>query len=381
MGKKQKENEKKKKKSQNKNSTTKEEQTEYWSEYWSNNVYTWPDVPRQLLHQIDAEMSKRQRETISFGTINGHKGVTKSWTTEPNCDSPNSLLAWLRLVHDPNPQHRRRFVVGLSRYYSPNQKRFALLLWEPGSNCSWMNPAPSASIAGVFVSGFQGRTVMVLTGNPHPAFAIYGDRRPPRLDPTQHRRWGPGWTTLDCNIEEPHGSGACGSSGRRRLMEFTNGIWFKDKFYALSLQGSLAVLEDVGIDMGLQITALGKRRVVPSVASRQFRECLVESNGEVLLIFLISRNPSFQVGDVEVYKLDTEELTWKRMDSLGDRAVFLGFYCCMSVKASEVGCKKNSVYFTSSQGWWVYEMGSNSIFHDKDPVWATPRSGTLVEDC
>ncbi|KAJ4832457.1 hypothetical protein Tsubulata_016003 [Turnera subulata] len=176
---------------------------------------------------------------------------------------------------------------------------------------------------------------MALTGHPYPAFAIQGPRKPPGANPMQYHAWGPkpkehhytwrsycGWTTLDCNIEEPHAPSTTHPSGRCRLIEFTNGIWFKDKFYALSLQGSLVVVEDAGLDKDLQITALGKKRAVPSIPSRQFRECLVECNGEVLLIFLISVNPSFQVGVVEVYKLDTEELTWKRVNSIGDRMLF-----------------------------------------------------------
>lgn len=41
------------------------------------------------------------------------------------------------------------------------------------------------------------------------------------------------------------------------LLPFTNGIWFKEKYYALSLQGTLAVIEDMDSDVG--IIALGKK--------------------------------------------------------------------------------------------------------------------------
>ncbi|KAJ4832460.1 hypothetical protein Tsubulata_016008 [Turnera subulata] len=379
-----------KKRNNNKSTAEEEEESDYKID-WNRTIYIRPDIPVQLLHQIDSETDTGKKEAF-FRSINGHKGVTKSWTSEPNCGSPNSLLPWLRLVHDPNPQRRHRFVAYMRedyRFYPrPNAPVFACGFWEMGSSQAhgWLSRSPWLPIVGVFLPDHKRTTVMALTGHPYPAFAIKGDRKPPGAKPKENHWWGQkpkeyqtlhprGWTTLDCNIEEPHAP-----SGRRRLMEFTNGIWFKDKFYALSLQGSLAVVEDAGLDKDLQITAMGKKRVVPSVPSRQFRECLVESNGEVLLIFLISINPSFQVGVVEVYKLATEELTWKRVDLIGDRTLFLGSYCCMSVKASQVGCKKNSVYFTQPthcKGWWVYEMENNTISHEKEPVWKVPRSSSI----
>ncbi|KAJ6986346.1 hypothetical protein NC653_024051 [Populus alba x Populus x berolinensis] len=87
-------------------------------------------------------------------------------------------------------------------------------------------------------------------------------------------------------------------------MRFTNAIGFKGKFYALSLQGTLAVIEN--IDSHLRITALGKKRAIPSDSSLHFRELMVESG----------------VDSVEVYQLDVDDLTWIKMESLGDRTLF-----------------------------------------------------------
>ena len=73
----------------------------------------------------------------------------------------------------------------------------------------------------------------------------------------------------------------------------TNVIGFEDRFYALSSQGTLAVVEEVGIGTGrFEITALGKTRAAPSVPSKGFRECLVESDGEILLVFLLRGFPN-----------------------------------------------------------------------------------------
>ncbi|KAF2320589.1 hypothetical protein GH714_028726 [Hevea brasiliensis] len=99
-------------------------------------------------------------------------------------------------------------------------------------------------------------TVIVLTGIARPAFAFYKLRQKSEK-----------WIKKDSSIIDPYCSDP---HERAHLLRFTNGIWFKDKFYALSLHGTLAVIEDIGSD--LRITALGKKRAVPSVSSKRFGE-------------------------------------------------------------------------------------------------------------
>ena len=60
-------------------------------------------------------------------------------------------------------------------------------------------------------------------------------------------------------------------------MQFTNAIGFRGKFYALTSQGTLAVIEED--DSHLKITSLGTKRAIPSVSTRHFREHLVELKG------------------------------------------------------------------------------------------------------
>jgi hypothetical protein len=59
------------------------------------------------------------------------------------------------------------------------------------------------------------------------------------------------------------------NESQQQYMQFTNAIGFRRKFYALSLQGTLAMMED--IDSVLKITYLGKRRAAPSISSKHFR--------------------------------------------------------------------------------------------------------------
>ncbi|KAF7150111.1 hypothetical protein RHSIM_Rhsim02G0140200 [Rhododendron simsii] len=107
---------------------------------------------------------------------------------------------------------------------------------------------------------------MVLTGIQKSAFA-FCDLRGGKY----------AWFKQDSTLEDPH-------SSNHQLMQFTNAIGFEGKFYAVSLQGTLAVIEK--IHSHFRITSLG--RAVPSVPAMHFKEYLIESDGEILLALLIS---------------------------------------------------------------------------------------------
>jgi hypothetical protein len=114
------------------------------------------------------------------------------------------------------------------------------------------------------------------------------------------------------------------------------------------------VIEEV--DSQLKITSLGTKRAIPSVSSKHFREYL-ESNGEILLIFLISKKSINFVDEVEVFGLDLVKLSWNKMECLGDPTLFVGDNSCVCVSASKVGCKSNCLYFhfthNTIYGWWL----------------------------
>ncbi|XAR72421.1 hypothetical protein NMG60_11019048 [Bertholletia excelsa] len=145
------------------------------------------------------------------------------------------------------------------------------------------------------------------------------------------------------------------------VAQFTNAIGFEGKFYALSLHGTLAVIEFVHSHP--KLIELHLSRAVPSVASGHFRECLIESNGEILLVFLISRKSTNVVDCVKVHKLEFSRLSWERMESIRDMPLFVGTNCCMAVTASEVGCRGNCVYVTNQafDGWWLYDVETEII--------------------
>ncbi|KAF3639002.1 hypothetical protein FXO38_22907 [Capsicum annuum] len=82
------------------------------------------------------------------------------------------------------------------------------------------------------------------------------------------------------------------------------------------------------------VTEISSSRAVPSIISRQFKEILVESEGEILLIFLISRRTIMKVDDVEIYRLDIPKLWWVKMESLGHRTLFVEEESCMWINAN-----------------------------------------------
>ncbi|KAL3635397.1 hypothetical protein CASFOL_019944 [Castilleja foliolosa] len=132
------------------------------------------------------------------------------------------------------------------------------------------------------------------------------------------------------STEEPY-------SDDNRYMEFTNVIRFpKKKIYAISRQGSLAFIELDVDSCNYEITALGRRRVVPNCrVSKHFREYLLEYKGEIYVVFLLSRVSIKVVDNVEVFRLDKSRFLLEKVDRLvGDAMFFLQDKRCMGISAS-----------------------------------------------
>ncbi|KAI3448218.1 hypothetical protein Pfo_004883 [Paulownia fortunei] len=301
------------------------------------NPNLWPNLPHQLIGLIARQPNLMQNIT-SFGC------VTKTWrSSSRQC----SKSRWPQLV-EINGKHQgngRSHIIEISfieeypfcYYKRRSYKKWCPIvvmganmsdccLWEPARHCTRYLPPWDPNLffkVCTLTSSLEdcnNLNVMVLTGTCSPAFAFF--------------RWG----------------------------KDTDRAWtIKRKFYALSLQGSVVVIEE--IDSCFRITAIGASRAVPSKVSRQFREYLVESDGEILLVFLVSRKSIDLVEDVEVFRLDIAKLLWVKVERLGDRTLFLEDECCMGVTASKVGCKKNCIYFNHHRvdKWWIFDMESGHI--------------------
>ncbi|WCJ18183.1 hypothetical protein M5689_000557 [Euphorbia peplus] len=94
-----------------------------------------------------------------------------------------------------------------------------------------------------------------------------------------------------------------------------------------------------------------------------YRECMIESGRNVLIVFLISRNRVNKLYYVEVYQLNTDDYTWVNKENFGDMTVFCIVNCCMEVSAKRVGCRRNCIYcsISSGNGCWIYDMETATI--------------------
>ncbi|KAH0732075.1 hypothetical protein KY289_003263 [Solanum tuberosum] len=353
-------------------------------------VEPWRNLPEKLLNFL-----KKQRRLSNLIESIGPAGVTKSWRCASKKRSSIAQSPWLELSNEP-------------QYYCKTQQHTFNLSFEE-SGCYW----------------WHGRTRPRYDSWKHfhcysPWLIVYGERIPIDYCFVNSSKGGYGyWTTppSDRKISFlfPYSSYGwccccfptfvvhqlgqnqkwmkpeCNQNGlidpndpKGQLIQFCNAIIFDGKFYALSLQGTLAVIEESD-ESQFQVTRLSRKQAIPSNYSKRFIEYFLESNGEILLIFLISERSNRIVDKVEVFKLQIEDLSWLKLDNLGDRTLFAGINCCMSVPASQVGCRNNCVYFThlSIDGWRLYDMRSGYIspcYDDagseiKNPTWEEPITG------
>ncbi|CAA0811262.1 Unknown protein [Striga hermonthica] len=213
----------------------------------------------------------------------------------------------------------------------------------------------------------SGKTTMVVIGVASPAFAYVTMYGYGYYGSYSHCMW----KTSDCRVIEPF------SATNRQYMEFTNFIGLKGKFYAISRQGSLAMLEDSDGLGDYEITRLGINRAVPSKPCRHFREYLVRCERKIFLVLLLSMTSVNVVDDVEVFRLDESRLCWKKVERLPDDAVFfVQDKFCLGISASLLGCKSgsNCVYFryARAETWFCFDMKTRSISTTAGPVMDRP---------
>ncbi|KAL3845835.1 hypothetical protein ACJIZ3_003238 [Penstemon smallii] len=232
---------------------------------------------------------------------------------------------------------------------STNQKRYSI--WNVARGHEWVLPPwisasipfKFATLSHSFMEYGGNSTVLVLTGISSPVFLLYSSFRVQ-------------WIPHDCTTIDPYGS------KNDQFMTFSNVIGFGGKFYALSLQGTFVFIEDT-INSHCEMTVISTNRAVPSVSSKYFKEFLLESNGEVLLVFLIYIKSLSVVDQVEVFRFSFPKHRWIKVEGIEGRAVFLEKQCCVWVNSKEIGCMGDCVYFNqgSENGWWMYDMGNGCI--------------------
>lgn len=282
-------------------------------------------------------------------------GATKSWLrTTRRCNISDQQLRWPQLHHleDKSDEWPYRYASTYLCDYVVDVSTSRIL---PSTNAKI--PSKFAPISSQIDTG-PPRCFTIplkLTGTASPAFVAY------RLNQSKDgNRNGYQYTLTkyECSTIDPFDVKA-----DKKSMIFTSLVKFGEVYFGLSLQGALAVMQEID-GTRLAITAISSSRGVPSVSCRCFKEYLVELNGEVLLVFLIHRKSIGVVDEVEVFRLGFPDLKWVKVEGLQGKALFLDQHRLEVVNSAENGrCRGDCVYFThgSDNRWWVYEMGNACI--------------------
>ena len=262
----------------------KKQQTPANKEAKNTSTRPWPDLPHQIASQSTLEQG------INFGS------VTKSWRAARKKCNPNAVLPWLQISNtntskgdqqqcnltDPWPPYRAprypwKYYLGCTNgtLVAKGSTSSTYILWDPVER-SWHSlPLWDARVefkcAAISSKLSLGCMVMVLTSTSHPAFMFHwlsgahtGTRHPSCMLKYIISKKGEEyeWIKQDCSLIDPPAP----DKSQKHCMQFTNAIGFRCKFYALTLQGTLAVIEEV--DSHLEITSLGTKRAIPSVSSK-----------------------------------------------------------------------------------------------------------------
>ncbi|KAK2999175.1 hypothetical protein RJ639_024341 [Escallonia herrerae] len=145
---------------------------------------------------------------------------------------------------------------------------------------------------------------------------------------------------------------------------------FEGKVYVLtSAEDAMIILECAGAaGSPFQV-----RRVVREGLGMEWMQpggkcgkTLVESCGELLCVRTIcSGIVGDDVSDFEVFRLDFSEMVWVKMDSIGERTIFLCLSEGVSYSKTEANIKGNCIYFTQrgcDSNLYVFDLDDRSIF-------------------
>ncbi|KAF3639004.1 putative interferon-related developmental regulator 1-like [Capsicum annuum] len=357
----------------------------------SSYVEPWQNLPEKLLNFL----KKPRRVHSNLRESIGPAGVTKSWRCASKKCGSIAKSPWLELSNEPQyycktQQHTFNLSFADSGFYwwhGRTRPRY-----DPWKHFHCYSPlsildGKKIPIDYCFLNSSRGR------------YGHWGippsDRKKPFSFPYSIYSWScccfPKFVVYHLGQNQKWMNQECNQNGlidpndpKGQLIQFSNAIFFDRKFYALTLQGTLAVIQE-SQEYQFQVTRLSRKQAIPSNYSKHFIEYFLESDGEILLIFLISEGSNRTVDKVEVFKLQIEDLSWLKLDNLGDRTLFAGINCCISVPASQIGCRNNCVYFTHRliDGWRIYDMRSGCIAPCYDdtgcevanPVWEEPITG------
>ncbi|RWR81482.1 F-box domain-containing protein/DUF295 domain-containing protein [Cinnamomum micranthum f. kanehirae] len=139
----------------------------------------------------------------------------------------------------------------------------------------------------------------------------------------------------------------------------SNTIFFEGKLYALSINKgknrklhslsdedwNLTVINplfpDDSATVKMKLKLRNNTQLLPTLKNRVF--VLVESCGEILIVRMMGNGGL--IFKCDVFRADLTEMEWMKVESLGDRMLFLSHGSSISVSAREMSCKGNRIYY------------------------------------
>uniref|UniRef100_A0A5B7ANM9 KIB1-4 beta-propeller domain-containing protein n=1 Tax=Davidia involucrata TaxID=16924 RepID=A0A5B7ANM9_DAVIN len=132
-----------------------------------------------------------------------------------------------------------------------------------------------------------------------------------------------------------------------RMAQYLDLICYEGQFYAVDCRGRVVVCDVNGPCPTIaQIVSMMPNGFVRLIEKLY----LVESLGKLLVVSregIQVRGDDYNYGTTrfQVFELNVNNGNWAEVQSLGDRALFLGYNSSISVQA-DIGCKANCIYFT-----------------------------------
>uniref|UniRef100_A0A5B7ALQ3 KIB1-4 beta-propeller domain-containing protein n=1 Tax=Davidia involucrata TaxID=16924 RepID=A0A5B7ALQ3_DAVIN len=145
-----------------------------------------------------------------------------------------------------------------------------------------------------------------------------------------HKKGDDAWTTVET-----------------RMAQYFDVIYYEGLFHAVDCQGRVVVCDVNGPCPTIaQIVSVMARGFVDLIENLY----LVESLGKLLIVsregVLLHEDDTYGTTSFQVFELNVNNGNWVKVQSLGDRALFLGYNSSFSVEASSSDIKANCIYFT-----------------------------------
>lgn len=128
------------------------------------------------------------------------------------------------------------------------------------------------------------------------------------------------------------------------VFNYSNALFHKDRLYAINpIRGIVRInlADEIPSQPQIQILVPG-----------QFRIChLINCNGQIIVIVAPIYDVDQIPGLLEIYELDVDEERIRRIDSIGENAVFISRYRCFSISCKNSrSIPANCIYFCEMYG-------------------------------